>query len=100
LSGTDSGFEKFHPRGGLLSSDCRIIFSGELSKTKCRKILFAPQQARYGPYDIVFKGSDGGQISNDLLVQLFEASQILAGQNSRRGVGPMLEGGMKFFDLD
>ena len=73
------------------------MLSSKLRNTKRRKISLAPEQARYRPNYIVFERSDGGQFDYDLLVQFPEGSRILAGEDGSRGIGPVLEGGMKFF---
>ena len=76
------------------------MLASKFDNTEDRKILLAPEQARYRPNEILFERSDGSQFGNNLLMQFPDGVLILAREDGSRGIGPVLEGGMRFFESD
>ena len=64
----------------MFRSDCLTTLSSKLSEAEGRKILLAPDQARYGRNDIVLEHPLGGKFSDQLPMQFLEGGRIFAGR--------------------
>jgi len=69
------------------------MLPSKLSQAKGRKILFAPEVARYGRNDIVLERSLGQKFRNQLATQFLEGGRIFAGKDGSCGMAACLRAG-------